>query len=158
TDCFLRTSCLTADDAPRRFLKRPVRQVVCATLAFGSRHATLQRKEPMMFKRIVLCAAAVMLMTAAPALAQVEVGVFAGYSFAEGFSGNNCVFPGEGTFNRVDPKDSFPWGFDVGVLIGQGGEVGFLYGNYPTTLEISGTATKDVGDLKVNTYHGYFAY
>ncbi len=37
-------------------------------------------------------------------------------------------------------------------------EVGFLFNQQPTTLEISGTRTVDVGEISVRNYHGYVAY
>ena len=111
-----------------------------------------------MFKRIAIAACALML-ASAPAFAQkAEVGVTFGWVFADGVSGNTYVVPGVGTFSRIDPKDSFGWGIDLGFFIGPNAEVGFLYSNQPTTLQVSGTATKDVGDMSINTYHGTYTY
>ena len=39
-----------------------------------------------------------------------------------------------------------------------GAEVGFLFGQQRSTLQASGTNTVDIGDMTVNTYHGYLAY
>lgn len=116
-----------------------------------------------MLKRIGICVGLVTALTAltvAPAQAQVqgEVGVFAGWVLQDGVSGNSLTVPGVGIFDRIDPKDSFGWGFDVGVLFGEGAEVGFIFSNQPTKLTVGGTSTVDVGDMSVNTYHGYFAY
>ena len=113
-----------------------------------------------MVKRVVLMAAGVWL-AAMPVHAQApkaEVSVFAGWVFSDGVSGNTVVVPGVGAFDRIDPKDSFGWGFDVGVFVGPNAEVGFIYMDQPTTLQVSGTTTKDVGDQSTHTYHGYFAY
>ena len=63
-----------------------------------------------------------------------------------------------GVFDRIDPKDSFKWGLGVGVLATDNAEVGFLFGQQMTTLQAGGTSTKDIGDMNVNTYHGYFGY
>jgi len=114
-----------------------------------------------MLKRIVLGLALLVLTGAAPAFAQVkgEVGIFAGWTFADGVETDNAIIvPGVGTFTRIDPKDSFGWGIDVGVLFGEGAEVGFIYSNQPSKLEVGGTTTVELGDMKINTYHGYFAY
>jgi outer membrane protein with beta-barrel domain len=116
-----------------------------------------------MLKRFGIClglATALAAMSAAPAMAQVqgEVGIFAGWVLQDGVSGNSFAVPGVGVFDRIDPKDSFGWGFDVGVLFGEGGEVGFIFSNQPSKLTVGGTSTIEVGDMKVNTYHGYFAY
>jgi Outer membrane protein beta-barrel domain len=111
-----------------------------------------------MFKRIVFAACALML-ASAPAFAQkAEVGVTFGWVFADGVSGNTYIVPGVGTFSRVDPKDSFGWGIDLGFFIGPNAEVGFLYSNQPTKLQVSGSTTVDVGNMSVNTYHGTYTY
>ena len=101
-----------------------------------------------------------MLSAAMPAFAQkAEVGVFAGWVFSDGVTtSTNYVVPGVGTFNRVDPKDSFGWGFDVGVMVGPNAEVGFMYTQQPTKLEAGGTTTRDIGDLSTHTYHGTYTY
>ncbi len=111
-----------------------------------------------MFKRIAVMAFIVTL-AAVPAFAQkAEVGVTFGWVYADGVSGNTYIVPGVGSFSRVDPKDSFGWGIDVGFFIGPNAEVGFLYGNQPTTLQVSGTAVRDVGDMSISTYHGTYTY
>jgi hypothetical protein len=86
-----------------------------------------------MVKRVVLMAAGVWL-AAMPVHAQApkaEVSVFAGWVFSDGV---------------------------VGFFVGPNAEVGFIYSDQPTKLEVSGTATKDVGDQSTHTYHGYFGY
>jgi outer membrane protein W len=112
-----------------------------------------------MLKRITVVAFMVLL-AALPAFAQkAEVGVTVGWVFADGVSStSNIVVPGAGTFNRMDPKDSFGWGFDIGVFVGPNAEVGFQYTQQPTKLQVSGTTTVDVGDLSTHTYHGTFTY
>jgi hypothetical protein len=114
-----------------------------------------------MLKRIVV-AAFIMMMATLPAFAQepkAEVGVTIGWVFADGVSTtNNIVVPGVGTFNRIDPKDSFGWGIDVGFFVGPNAEVGFQYTQQPTKLEASGTTTVDIGDMSAHTYHGTFTY
>ncbi len=98
-------------------------------------------------------------LTAAPAFAQkAELGVTIGWVFADGVSGNNFLAPDGNIYNRVDPKDSFGWGIDLGFMVGPNAEVGFLYGNQPSKLVLGGPGTKEVGDMSVNSYHGYFAY
>ncbi len=111
-----------------------------------------------MLKRIAMMAAMVTL-AASPAFAQkAEVGVTFGWIFSDGVSGDNRVVPGVGTFNRLDPTDAFGWGIDIGVFVGPNAEVGFLYGNQATTLEASGTTTREIGDMSVTSYHGTFTY
>jgi len=101
------------------------------------------------------------LLAVTPARAQdstVTVDFTAGWTFSDGVHGDSYLIPGVGTFDRVDPKDSFKWGLGAGVLLGQHGEVGFLFGQQLSKLQIGGSQTIDVGDLTVNTYHGYYAY
>ena len=113
-----------------------------------------------MVKRIVLNAVVVML-AAVPAFAQepkVEVGVTFAWVFSDGVSGDAILVPGQGTFDRLDPKDSFGWGIDLGFFVGPNTEVGFIYGNQRSTLQAGGSTTKDIGDMSINTYHGTFTY
>jgi opacity protein-like surface antigen len=96
-----------------------------------------------------------------PALAQeqrVEVSVLFGWALSEGVDGDPVVTGDGNVYNRVDPKDSFKWGLSAGVLVTEDAEAGFLFGQQRSTLQARGTNTVDVGDMTVNTYHGYFAY
>ena len=116
-----------------------------------------------MLKRIVAIASLASL-AAVPAFAEgpkAELGVTFGWVYADGVSGNTYVVPGVGSFNRVDPKDSFGWGIDLGFFVGPNAEVGFLYANQPSKLVIggtNGTADKEAGNMSINTYHGTFTY
>ena len=113
-----------------------------------------------MLKRIALNAFVVML-AAVPAFAQTpkaEVAVTFAWVLSDGVSGDAIIIPGQGTFDRLDPKDSFGWGIDFGFFVGPNAEVGFIYGNQRSTLQAGGTTTKDIGDMSVNTYHGTFTY
>jgi hypothetical protein len=106
-------------------------------------------------------ALALFVSVAAPVAAQghkAEVGVVFGYVFSDGVSGNNILVPGVGTFNRVDPKDSFGWGIDIGFFVTPNAEVGFQYTMQPTTIQVSGSTTVDIGDTSARTYHATFTY
>ncbi len=111
-----------------------------------------------MLKRIVVIVLMVML-AAMPAFAQkAEVGVTFGWVFSDGVDfGSNVVAPG-GVYTRVDPKDSFGWGIDLGVFVTPQVEVGFLYNNQPSKLVVSGSKEVEVGDMAVSGYHGTFTY
>jgi len=111
-----------------------------------------------MFKRIAFAACALTL-ASAPAFAQkAEVGVTFGWVISDGVDfGSSVVAPG-GVYTRVDPKDSFGWGIDLGFFVGPNAEVGFLYGQQLSKLEVSGTKIVDVGDMTISTYHGTFTY
>ena len=52
-----------------------------------------------------------MMVMAASASAQgVEVSGTIGWTFSDGVNGNAVTVPGVGTFDRIDPKDSWAWG------------------------------------------------
>ena len=88
----------------------------------------------------------------------VEVSGTVGWTFSEGVSGNAVVVPGVGTFDRIEPKDAFSWGLRLGFLAGDNSEIGFLYNQQATDLEVGGTTTGKLGELKLHNYHGYYAY
>ena len=112
-----------------------------------------------MFKRIAAAAFIVML-AAVPAFAQkAEVGVTFGWVFNDGVSGNSIPVAGVGTFNRLDPKDAFGWGIDLGFFVGgPNTEVGFMFSQTPSTLQAGGTTTVDIGNMNITNYHGTFTY
>jgi opacity protein-like surface antigen len=121
----------------------------------------------MLRKMTWLVAIAGMVLTA-PLAAQdkrVEASFLVGWTFSDGVSTDDSVpiFGEDGQpYNRVDPKDSFKWGFTAGFLATPNVEVGFQYGQQGSKLEASGevfgTPTRELGDMKVTTYHGYFNY
>jgi hypothetical protein len=91
----------------------------------------------------------------------VEISFLAGWTFSDGVDGGGTIFVTPyGSFDRVDPKDSFKWGLTAGFLVTENAEIGFQYGSQKTKLEISGplTDTVDGPDMTVSTYHGYFGY
>jgi opacity protein-like surface antigen len=105
---------------------------------------------------LVLAAAAA---TASAQEPRVELGVTAGWTFSDGVGGANAVIvPGVGTFDRIDPKDAFSWGIRLGFMVTDNVEVGGLFNDQSTSLELGGTTTVKLGDEKVYNYHGYIAY
>lgn len=113
-----------------------------------------------MFRKVVWQAALIVLFAAAPAFAQprVEISGILGWTFSDGVTGQ-AVLAGDGNiYDAIDVVDSFNWGFSIGVLATEGAEVGFMYGRQESRLDVTGTNTVEVGDMAVQTYHGYFAY
>jgi opacity protein-like surface antigen len=112
-----------------------------------------------MIKKLVAMAAVAVLLSVSPAAAQkVEVSGLIGWTLSDGVEGE-AVLAGDGNlYDTVDLKDSFSWGLAVGFNATDNVEVGFLFGQQLSTLEISGTATREIGDVNVNTYHPYVAY
>jgi opacity protein-like surface antigen len=114
----------------------------------------------MMLKHAVL-AAALFGASAAPVLAQtpkVEVSVIYGVTISDGVSGNNVVAGDGNIYNRLDPKDSGSLGLSVGVHVTENAEVGFMYAHQMSKLVAGGTRERELGDMGVSSYHGYFAY
>jgi hypothetical protein len=112
-----------------------------------------------MLKKFVL--AAFIATLAVPAFAQdpkAEVGFTLGWVFSDGVSSTKNVTTALGTFNRIDPLDSFGWSLDFGFFIGPNAEIGFLYAQQPTKLEAGGTNNVDIGTMGTHTYHGTYTY
>jgi hypothetical protein len=112
-----------------------------------------------MVRKILLVALAIGL-TATAARAQsskVEISANAGYTFSDGVSGAT-VETDEGTFNRLDPADSFSWGLRFGYMLSENSEVGFLFDHQPTQLEAGGRDKATVGDMNVYNYHAYYSF
>jgi hypothetical protein len=115
----------------------------------------------MQMLRKVTWIAGVMLLAGPLAWAQgsrVEVSGTAGWTFSDGVTGNALVVPGIGTFDRIDPKDAFSWGLRLGFMASENMEIGFLYDQQATELDLGGTTTVKLGDESIHNYHGYFAY
>ena len=98
--------------------------------------------------------------TAGPVFAQgrVEISGFAGWVFSDGVSGDAVPAADGVVFNRLDPKDSGSFGFSVGVMANDNAEVGFIYGRQLSTLVAGGSQEREIGDMAVTSYHGYFGY
>src|SRR5262245_51334659 len=112
-------------------------------------------------KRIVLSAAFLISVGVAPALAQtphIDASIYFGWTFSDGVSGQAVRAQDGNIYDRLDPKDSGSWGFSIGALVGEQAEVGFMYGHQFSTLVAGGTTDKELGDLGINNYHGYFGY
>src|SRR3982751_4360606 len=115
-----------------------------------------------MFKKTVGVAALAAALLAQPAFAQdkrVEVGASVGWTFSDGVDTQTPVIGPDGRFyDRIDPKDSFKWGLNGGAYVTENVEIGFMFSQQMSTLQIGGTQDLDIGDLNVNNYHVYFAY
>ena len=112
-----------------------------------------------MRKAVVLVVAALVL-SAGPAIAQgkVEVSGIFGWTFSDGVTGTAVNAPDGHTYNAVDLKDSMNWGLMFGVMANDNFEVGFMFNQQLSKLRLEGTTSKELGDLSINSYHGYFAY
>ncbi len=113
-----------------------------------------------MTKRVLVWTVLMVMAGVLPASAQarVEISGFAGWVFSDGVSGDPTLGADGQFYDQVDPKDSANFGFSFGVLAGDNAEVGFIYARQGSTLVISGTSEREIGDMEVTTYHGYFGY
>ena len=113
-----------------------------------------------MFKKAIISALLVLATTSA-AWAQspkVEVGALFGYSLTDGVSGDPRKALDGNVYDRVDPKDSMSFGLSFGYFVTPKAQIGFLWRRQPTSMEVSGTTVKVLGDMNIDGYHGYGAY
>jgi len=113
-----------------------------------------------MLKKIGLLVVLATFAGAPQAFAQprVEVDVMLGWMFSDGIDGESSITVPQGTFDRIDPKDSFKWGANVGALVGDNAEVGFMFSQAASKLVVGGRDTFEIGDMTVGNYHAYFGY
>ena len=113
-----------------------------------------------MRNRSICIVAALLVMSAVSASAQgrVEVSVFGGYTFSDGVTGQGIIAGDGNIYDAVDVKDAGSWGLMFGVNTSDNVEVGFMFSQQMSTLAVEGTATRDIGDFSVNTYHPYVAF
>jgi hypothetical protein len=135
---------------------RFVRSFICSFV----RSAHEDSRGDDMLKRVVGVALLVGL-GAAPAFAQtpkVEVSGIVGWTFSDGVSGSS-VLAGDGNiYDRLDPKDAASLGFSIGYHVTEHSEVGFMYAHQYSKLVAGGANDRELGNMGVNSYHGYFAY
>jgi hypothetical protein len=112
----------------------------------------------MIKKALILVVLMLAASSAAWAQPKVEVSALFGYTFADGVSGDAFRAGNGQTYDRVDPTDSMNFTLSAGFFVGPNAEVGFMWRRQPTTLQISGTTTTDLGDTNIDGYHGFFGY
>ena len=88
-----------------------------------------------------LAMTALMAGVAAPVAAQMpraELSGIVGWNWSDGVEGDG-VLAGDGNiYNEIGPADSFAWGLDLGFNVTEQVQVGFLFGQQMSTVEISG--------------------
>jgi opacity protein-like surface antigen len=89
---------------------------------------------------------------------RVEIGGTAGWTYSDGVTFEG-VLAGDGNiYNGIEPKDSFSWSVNIGFYASPNVEIGFLFAQQKSTLEVFGTNTREIGDQSIDNYHGYIAY
>ena len=105
--------------------------------------------------------AAALVLVALPAAAQsprVEITGLVGWTMSDGVDGDG-VLAGDGNlYNEIGPKDSASWGLGIGVNATDNVEIGFLFGQQLSKVEIKGTAERTLGDVTISSYHPYVAF
>ena len=114
----------------------------------------------MSLRRLAVMASFVLL--AAPAARaqdhRIELGANFGYTLSDGVTFQG-VLAGDGNlYNGIAPKDGASWGLSLGFLVNEHAEVGVLYDKQSSSLDITGTTDRSIGDMSLRNYHGYFAY
>lgn len=113
-----------------------------------------------MIRRTILMTitAALVAATATAQEKRVEIGGSAGWTFSDGVSGPAVKVANYGSYTRIDPLNAFSWGARLGYMVGGGSEVGFLFNQQSTDLDLGGATSLKIADVRVRNYHGYFAY
>jgi outer membrane protein W len=104
---------------------------------------------------------AVTLLLAGTARAQehkIEIGGNAGWTKSDGVTFDGVRARDGNVYNGIEPKDAFSYNLTLGYLVNPQVEVGFLFGQQKSKLAVTGTAEREIGDMSVDNYHGYFAY
>jgi outer membrane protein W len=115
----------------------------------------------MRYRILVTAALLAVILSPAAVWAQtsrVEVSGIFGWTTSDGVDGNGILAGDGNIYDAIDVKDSFSWGFGIGFNATENAEVGFLFNQQMSTLRVQGTATREIGDMNVNSYHPYFAY
>jgi len=114
-------------------------------------------------KRMILSCTALVFLLASTAGAQdhrVEISGWGGYTFSEGINVNPNTTIGI-LVREVHPTSGPAYGASVNVFVTEDVQVGFLWDQQESELEIKGTGglgKTNVADMKVRNYHGIFTY
>jgi hypothetical protein len=119
-----------------------------------------QHEEREMFRKVLIgtLLALAVVSTAQAQSPKVDVSLLFGYTLSDGVSGDARKAADGNTYDRIDPKDSMFYGIAGGVYVTPGFEIGFMWRRQTTTIQISGTTTKDLGEANIDGYHPFFAY
>lgn len=114
-----------------------------------------------MWKRALGLCSVCVLWSVTPAFAQERVEIMAlfGWTLSDGVDTDTSVLAGDGNvYDEINSADSASWGFGAGFHVNDRFEVGFLFNQQFSELQVKGTNTIDVGNLNVYTYHPYVAF
>jgi opacity protein-like surface antigen len=112
-------------------------------------------------RRAIVFVAAALMLSAGSAMAQgkkVEISGLVGWTLSDGVAGDPTPAPDGKTYNAVDLKDGMNWGLMFGIMASDNFEIGFMFNQQMSALRLEGTTDRELGDMNINSYHGYFAY
>jgi outer membrane protein W len=111
-------------------------------------------------RKALLVLVAALVVSAGPAMAQgkVEITGIVGWTLSDGVTGSGVTAPDGNKYNAVDLKDSMNWGLWFGVMATDNVEIGFMFNQQQSMMRLEGAKNRDVGDMKIDSYHGYFGY
>jgi opacity protein-like surface antigen len=89
---------------------------------------------------------------------KIEVSVNFGWTAADGVSGDHVLAADGNFYNAIDPKDAFSWCVTGEYFLTDNIELGFLYDDQKSKLEVTGTAKTQVADMDIRNFHGIFSY
>jgi outer membrane protein W len=89
---------------------------------------------------------------------RVEVAGRAGYTFADGVSGNEILAGDGNVYDSLGPTDGYNWGVTAGLFLTQRFMIEFLFALQQSRLQVDGTRTVDLGDFDTKNYHGLLSY
>jgi len=107
---------------------------------------------------VVIVASLLAVSAARAAEPRFELSVMGGTTASDGVDGPAVTIVNVGTFDSIDHEDSGSWGIRAAYLIDSNLEAGVLFDQQPTTLQISGSKTVDLGDQSVSNVHVFAAY
>ena len=112
-----------------------------------------------MLKRLTVLMVLVFLASTPSAFAQkAEISATVGWTLSDGVTGGPVLAPDGNIYDAVDLKDSFSWGLMGGYNVTEQVEVGFMWGQQLSKLDLEGTRLRELGDMSINTYHGYVGF
>ena len=85
------------------------------------------------------------------------INSFIGYTGSEGVKTAPGSLIGQ-VVDEVNPTSGFSYGAAFGYFVTEQTQIGFQVAQQASTLELVGTNSRELTDLKVNNYHGIFTY
>src|SRR5262245_23001454 len=67
---------------------------------------------------------------------RVEIGANAGWTFSDGVTFDGVLADDGNIYSGVEPKDAFSYSLSLGFLVNPNVEVGFLFGQQKSALQV----------------------